>query len=60
MVTVPTGEFQVFLCDSGNFIPLNTICNGVRDCYDGKDETHILCDSKLCTVNRYYIETGCL
>ena len=60
MVTVVTGRFQAFICELGNFIPLGLICDGVADCTDAKDETNILCDSKLCTVYRYYIETGCL
>ena len=46
-------------CARGRCIPLLQVCNGVRDCEDGKDEAEEACEKKhiMCDKDPYH--KGC-
>lgn len=40
-------------CDNGQTISESVLCNGIRDCRDGSDETIVHCFGRPCSRNSY-------
>ena len=38
---------SVFVCEPGNEISTDLLCDGINDCVEGNDETTLLCESEL-------------
>ena len=39
-------EDPVFVCEPGNEVSINSLCDGIDDCGGGNDETTALCESQ--------------
>ena len=46
---------RTFQCSEteDNYLPINALCNGVKDCENGEDETNILCEGKCGGITLY-------
>lgn len=47
-----------FKCDTGLCIKKEKLCDGIRDCDDGSDETYRNCANKTCLDNFYQCAYG--
>ena len=39
-------EDSLFVCEPGNEVSINSLCDGINDCGGGNDETTTLCESQ--------------
>ncbi|XP_021913188.1 G-protein coupled receptor GRL101-like isoform X3 [Zootermopsis nevadensis] len=57
-VMVPCNSSEaVFHCDTSACVPHSSLCNGIPDCYDGKDESVAQCG---CLPNEFRCSNSCV
>ncbi|XP_026811097.1 modular serine protease-like [Rhopalosiphum maidis] len=47
-----------YTCGSGQCIDITSICDGLRDCIDGSDETKVICGSTMCPTYAFKCTYG--